>query len=399
MSEPEQKYTLSCHSLIGLLGRHLEPFYELIHQFKPAQIIGFYTTDTHREAQLMQNQLARDGFEEVHLFRVEAFYAERIEAQIKEHLQTLSLPKSAQALWCDLTGGTKPMSLALARFAQQGQHTHTYVIGAKEEIEHSALGIVPVDVQLSINQVFNLKGLKIKDFYTDCYAPESLTNRLFETYQQKVWDICQFEQKPDFAAYHQIEKAIPFFQVFGKIQQSKDQWDALLPVGQRIGLGSDISVVRINQNEAEVFGPNGFKELWPMEETCTYFGGAWLEEYVFLTLQKAEFFDYMAMGLRTDYRTVSSKFEEHSKNEIDIVGTRNGKLYFFEVKSGLGKYISQDVPYKMQSIRPGIQAQSWLLSLFSLKRETAEKCKDLNIHTVNLFAEKLTDRLQQSFLR
>lgn len=58
-----------------------------------------------------------------------------------------------------------------------------------------------------------------------------------------------------------------------------------------------------------------------------YLGGKWLEEFVFLKLLDASFFD-VRIGVKVKW------YGEDITNEIDVMATRNNRLYLFSCKTG-----------------------------------------------------------------
>jgi|GEM_PF-2826585 len=388
------------HTLIGLVGNHVEPLYELYHQYKPKNLVLFYSQNTQKPMQLLTNQLAKDGFKDVQTFSIQAFELNTITLQIAEKLAKFKLDElPPKEVVCDVTGGTKPMSIALFNYAKQHNYNYTYVIGAIQQIDHSKDGLVPIEVKLSVKQFFGIKGIKIKESFLEVSQPSILSDYIFDTYLSIIKKAQNEFQKPAFLpeVRKRIYEKSSIIQDAGKAMGSNTDYNNWALKNAKLALGKDLTMIfDKSQSLYRVKLAEELDELWIVDEVITFLSGTWFEDYIFAKFAKTQLFDDLVMNLTTEYKSLNKiKKEELVKNEMDIVATKQGKLFLFEIKSGSGSFIGQDTINKLHSLRLGVEDKLILISLYPLKPEMIEKAKEKHIYLICLLDDHLESKIQE----
>lgn len=387
-----------CHTLIVLVGRQVEPLYQLFLQLKPERLFLIHTSQTQSEMQLLTNQIKKDDFDHVYALHSKAFNFIDIQNTIAEKLASFNLHEfPPKEVVCDITGGTKLMSIALYNFAIKHNHLYTYLYAQEAEIEHSDLGIMPLEVRFTVSQYFGIKGYRIQEFSDKTMHHAALAEYIFDYYKNVIVNECRIHRKPFFLSpvRDNIREKSSIIadsaQIISKRHYDLASWASNNP---SFSLGESLNIDLINNTHYRLKLNDSFEEDWKISVVVEYFAGGWLEDYIFNKLSKLNIFDDLVMNLKTEYKDTRKNFDHtKTKNELDIVGTKNGKLYQFEIKSGMQFY--QDTIYKLSSVVSGDGVQQFLITLYHLKKEHLEKAKENNIEVITLMNESLEERINE----
>ena len=101
-----------------------------------------------------------------------------------------------------------------------------------------------------------------------------------------------------------------------------------------------------------------------------YLTGGWFEEYVYYLVKKHIKPDDMAIGFR-----ISRAGVRHN-NELDVVFTKNNKLFVIECKTGVQtERLFNEIVYKLCAIKEALLGVSCYSYIFSLKKDESDDLK------------------------
>jgi Holliday junction resolvase len=123
--------------------------------------------------------------------------------------------------------------------------------------------------------------------------------------------------------------------------------------------------------------PWGENHTFSHAELMFVFTGQWFEAYVFQILKKAKLFDQLQQNV------VLKNKQGKDKNEFDILGNRNGWLYYFECKSGWVGTEDIDKMASYQKLFTGRFTIAILVSFFPLREEVKIRAGEHKIYCLD----------------
>ncbi len=210
----------------------------------------------------------------------------------------------------NVTGGTKPASFAcLQYFAEQG--VPVYYVDSNENrlmrLSPGPISYEPFNQQFKLLDIFRAHGQEVHKIETDTFDPGIRVK-----FCEKLYELNSNWKFKDFLGKVPLD-----------VRQGKKRSFTMIKENGKLEIQPNSVLLEWkNQSITNVPGPNPGKFV---------VSGDWFEEYVYLLLKKMNFFNEIAMRVTFDWKTQPAK---GVKNELDIVGTKNERLYIIECKSG-----------------------------------------------------------------
>ncbi len=253
----------------------------------------------------------------------------------------------------NLTGGTKPMSIAVYNAFENYRDNIFYVpIGKNSYIKiFDKVGNFQKDIDYRVNvkEYLNAYGVKFSNKMP--VLGVSYTDVFFDRFMQSNLD------------YEVIEKLRLYYRnsdaTLEKIINNSDE---------------DKRISTIKEFLSEIKFPTKDKSKLTKGE-IEYLTGGWFEEYIYYKIQ-------MILSLSNDEVLLGVKLEKNQRtldNDLDVVFTYNNAIHVIECKTGMTEFgkvstkLFNETVYKASALRKnfGLTVNSYLFTLSSLEKKNS----------------------------
>lgn len=334
-------------------------------QLSAERVIILETPQMRAQAAFLQSALKIHGIEVVR----EAF-DDSTPQKIEESAEQISLKYGEGAIVFNCTGGTKLMTLALDRHMRVADDLHLlYAETARQRIDwlHPAPQQEIMEDILTIDDFLSTQGyVRTTSSESDGWWQQDVQTRaeLTRMMGDHADKYARFFGVLNHLAGNAMSDKNALFRPQQTLKYPPDaQGKTLLEKAQAIGL------LHWDKARREIVFHN--------EDAARYFGGGWLEEYVWLKLRGLKpKHDAIAINL-----TVQAKGAEEVRNELDAVFAHANRLLVIECKTArFGRDSQKDANYiyKLSQLSRkigGKMAASLLLSARDLDEAAAERAQ------------------------
>lgn len=287
---------------------------------------------------------------------------------IKEVLQTNI--DSQQNFVVNLTGGTKIMALAVYDFFRNNvTNAEFYYIPFPKNIiiDISSQNIKQITYRISVEEYLKLYNLKVKSqgkqdgvlSFKDAKYMYSNMYNLQDNYLIELEELRELKEKSKFKGssknkYKNKNKSFSYNEINNvKLKDDDKNTDRAKRIKDFI-LNNNIPTL---SKEDKI----GYKDI-------VYITGGWFEDFIFYLTKEIEKLDDIVLGME-----ILKQDAEQSKNELDVVYTKDNKFFIRECKTGFEKEsMFNDIVYTATAIK----------SLFGLSTKSSVYC----------YREKLSDK-------
>lgn len=284
---------------------------------------------------------------------------------IKEVLQTNI--DSQQNFVVNLTGGTKIMALAVYDFFRNNvTNAEFYYIPFPKNIiiDISSQNIKQITHKISVEKYLKLYNLKVQSqgkqdgvlSFKDAKYMYSNMYNLQKEYIQELIELRELKEKNKFKGRNNRDKTYPYDEI-SKVKLKEDDGNKNTNRAKRI---EDFI---LNNNIPTLSEKNkiGYKDI-------VYITGGWFEDFIFYLTKEIEKPDDIVLGIE-----ILKQDAEQSKNELDVVYTKDNKFFIRECKTAFEKErMFNEIIYTATAIK----------SLFGLSTKSSVYC----------YREKLSDK-------
>jgi Domain of unknown function (DUF1887) len=362
--------------LISLIGREVIGNFRVFKYLQPDVSVHLYSADTKKYATLTALQVQKTKCQVVSIGLNNGFSFTECIASLKK-IDVLT----GDIIWANITGGTKPMSLALYEFAKQSENkVHILYLDMQQNMHNLIDGTVQtLETEIVLEEFIELQGQKIKtketienqmQFFGTSHL--QLKALLINNASNKIWNLF-LEKVVGFLRKNQLHQSETCKQVLARTQKVFTDFE-------------------INWQHAS-FVIRHKKTIFFAIYNCSasnveryVFNGGWYELIVAnackIKYPKAKI--YMNVHF-----PVLAKIEDN-KNEVDVLINDGGKLIFVECKSGFVKTTDIDRIEIRKKTFGGLVSESILATRFVLNPLDAknkiiiEKSNELGIKIIKI---------------
>lgn len=314
------------------------------------------------------------------------------EENIEYVKDTLQKNISSNEKFCvNLTGGTKIIAIAVYDFFKTNyQETLFFYIPFPKNIIVNISLMQSQDIQYKINveEYLHLYNLKIGNTicregylsFENAKTVYSKLNNLRNIYNIELCELRALKDKNKFDK-NNSDKQYPYEEI-GKVKLKDDIGGNEETRAERIKNFITLNDIPIKSKAGFISGDDMF-----------YISGGWFEDFVFYLTKQQEEPDDIVCGIE-----ILKHGDERSKNELDIVYTKNNKLYIRECKTGWEKgKMFNEIVYKATAIKSlfGLSTNSSLFAymdkLSENKKEEQQNMETLNKMGVTYFGKNEID--------
>ena len=362
--------------LISLIGKEVIGNFRVFKHIQPDMLLNIFSLDTKSYEQQIAKQAKKTACNVTSIGLKDGFSFDECLAKLK----TFKV-KNDSVLYANITGGTKPMTLALYEYAKQLNCKVKIVYLDTKQNLHNLLegGITELDTQITLEEFISLQGqeIKSKDNYTDqknkySEISDSINEILKNDTTLKIWR--QF-----------LDKVVAKIR---KLQQFKSETTKQILKRTNLEFNDfqiqwDKSTFQISYKKSVFFTNSNLEEK---DIDRFIFNAGWYEFMV------AEYFNktYSSENIFMNVIFPVLSLQKEDKNEVDILINDGGKLIFIECKSGFVKTTDLDKIEIRKKTYGGLIAKSILAVHYPISstnhsnRILLEKCRELNIEIVKI---------------
>ena len=275
----------------------------------------------------------------------------------------------------NLTGGTKPMSIAALQAASAANCTAFYLDADKNVITIFQAGALDGEIRIpAIEFKPNL------EHYLETYGYASN----FRDKAQKKFSAKELELVRELATKREIRDAIPFMNKFVSEAEGTNITSGLGKAMQEPGNLKYRSGIEVWIREFEKAGYVRWKgeELsFPDEESRFFAAGGWLEEFVAYQIRELGIDPWVNLEIRKNAKA------ENVKNEIDVAFLKNGHLYIVECKTSkmADKRVANETVYKLETLGKvgGLSTKLILVSYQKVNPDARRRARSSGITVFN----------------
>jgi len=325
--------------VVSLLSEHSVPNILVIDFFKPDKLFFVGTEKTEKEYVLnrIRNTLYSIGQSwkdvEYKSIKVDPEIFDKILESLKKELENYI--NEDDEIIVNLTGGTKPMALAVYKFFS-GYKSVSFVYlpyGKNEFIVFGKNNRVKLNRRITVRQYLLTYGINI--------------NENVKKIQSKKEFIESMKENTLFIAEN-YKRVNPFLRLC--IEKLRDKRNKDLkgePIVNEIDTGINDEIIR--RFGFEVKGNTWIKNFTKYE--VDYFTGGWLEHLCYLEIEEKVKPDDMLSGIHIS----------NTGNEFDVIFTKDNKVYLVECKTFYQNY--NDILYKMKALKSllGLKPKGFLV--------------------------------------
>ncbi|PKO88420.1 MAG: hypothetical protein CVU16_14005 [Betaproteobacteria bacterium HGW-Betaproteobacteria-10] len=338
-------------------------------QIKPASVWILATPAMRVQAQTLKKLLDRHQIPG----RIEPFADDNIATLETESLRIAEL-LDGQHVAFNATGGTKQMALVLTE-TLQGLVTEPFGI-LYADTTHQRIdwlrpkgrGGEPMQDLLSLEDILGTQGFRLGD-----------VNSRHENWVKTTENRGQLTKDLGDKA----EKLGGFFGALNGLAQRATRNDDFSPHQELDYEPSPLygEILKKAQSYELIKWDSGTRITFTDQGAARYFGGGWLEEYIFFKLRGCRTKDYAinAILIAPDGQTT---------NEIDALAVHHNRLLAIECKTlrfGRDRSKDADIMYKLDSLSQrvgGLMHQRMILSARPLDEISTARAKELNIEII-----------------
>ena len=375
MSKDNGSYTTSIH----LTGAHNAAAYLALKQYPSPNVYLVHPPDSKKELKLLQRMIDElDGNHEVHYAEADPFDTEEVQQVISGLLEGLDEPDKA---YVDYTAGANPMAAGAFTAARDHQVPALYVNTRDNRMHWSDGTDEPISVTVSVDRYMKIYGLatEVSADTDEMNLWKEPTEYIFETRNAVKRRAHQYCGDDHDKANREVNRKFELFNhaidsQFNKVPFKGGTFEELYVEPANDTNSRDEPMFRMILHGREYEAPR--------TELVAYLAGGWLERWTYLQLQALNLFDDIRANVKTGYQHDKyGSVENYTKNEYDILATKDGHLYQFEIKSGK---VRQEDLYKISEIRPASFVNTYLIHGRNIPPHLKEKCVDFGIQPLRI---------------
>jgi Holliday junction resolvase len=304
-------------------------------------------------------------------------YNENEPGQFAEFIQSLLAEFTGDQLVINFTGGRKDIAFLAMQAVLNAGGEAIYVDSDKQRllrILDNGIATSPFNEKVRNRDILRLHG-QVVEVGNSQQLPESdntIANWLFQQRQNSAFT----------DAYSQLLKEFKITDRRSEktVENRLSKNGTLTPAGHKLKLTAA-------HGRYTLYNPWGENQTFSLAELMFIFTGKWFEAYVFQKLKTQKVFDQLQQNV------VLKNDAGKDKNEFDILGNRNGWLYYFECKSGWVGTEDIDKMASYQKLFTGRFTIPVMVSYFELKANVKTRAKEHNINVIDNIdkIERITD--------
>lgn len=375
MSNEKYLYSTSIH----LASEQNAATYLALKQYPSQLVYLVHPPDSEENLKVLQKMIDEmDGNCELHYIEADPFDMDDVHETISDVLKGLDTPQNA---YLNYTASPNPMAVGAYMAAREYSIPGLYVNTQDNQMHWSDGTTSPIAITITVNQYMKIYGLatEVTSDTEDMNLWKEPTEYIFKTRNAVKRRAHQYCGDDHDKANREVNRKFELFNQAIDCQFNKVPFEG--------GTFEDLHIEPLNDtngHDEPLFRMtlHGKEYEAPRSELVAYLAGGWLERWTFLQLQALNLFDDIRANVKTGYQHDKyGSAENYTKNEYDILATKNGHLYQFEIKSGK---VRQEDLYKISEIRPAPFVNTYLIHGRNIPPHLKEKCVDFEIQPLRL---------------
>ncbi len=346
--------------LFNLISGQIFPNYFLIKHIKPDKCVNFYTEETEYQNVIFKNVLTGLDIEEVEVTAFDFYNCYNV---IKNYVEKYI----SNSLILNFTGGTKIMSSAAFCVFKEKKLAIKYLDSQNNKVislENGCQNEECFCMNISVEDYFKLTDQSI-DYETPNIKSEDNEDRVkFRRYMEKN--------------YPKIEAL--FIQLAVKSGSEKRKWRK---EDHELNVNNNKLIYTASNKKYEIITNDNEKFILYNDDAFYYITGGWMENLVYEKIKNSKVYYDIRSNFKVNWA------QKNTKNEFDIVATKNHFLHIFEVKSG---ELNSDMILKLNSLNllyGGLYSKSYVITYFDLGEKHKELLSRANEYKIKII--KLSD--------